>query len=144
MSFPRNAAFALLMAIAFSAAASPGWAAGPANHEKAYRLEAVPGSPLKRVVVTQKAAQRLDIQTGQITTSPSGKLIAPYRALQYDTEGRPWVYINPEPLSFVRHRVTVERIEGDNVTLADGPPAGTPVVTIGVAELYGAERGVGH
>ena len=141
MSFPRNTALAFLMAVAFSATACPGWAAGP---EAPYRLEQVPGSPLKRVVVTAKAAQRLDIQTGQITTAPSGKLIAPYRALQYDIEGRPWVYTNPEPLSFVRHKVTVERIEGDNVTLVDGPPAGTPVVTVGVAELYGAERGVGH
>jgi hypothetical protein len=141
MSFPRNTALGAIVGAALLAAATP---VGAATIERPYTLEAVPGSPLKRVVLTQKAAQRIDIQTGQVATAPSGKLIAPYRALQYDTEGRPWVYINPEPLSFVRHKVTVERIEGDTVTLVEGPPPGTPVVTVGVAELYGAERGVGH
>ena len=40
--------------------------------------------------------------------------------------------------------VVVEAIEGKNVYLKEGPPAGTMVVTVGAAELYGAEKGVGH
>jgi hypothetical protein len=57
----------------------------------------------------------------------------------YDTEGKTWTYTNPEPLVFVRHLVTIDHIDGDKAFLADGPPAGTKVVTVGAAELYGSE-----
>lgn len=144
MLSPRSIALAMLASAALSTPAGQGLAASAASHEKPYRLEAVPGSSLKRVVLTPKAAQRLDIQTGQIGKDPSGKLIAPYRALHYDMEGQPWVYTNPEPLSFVRQKVTVERIDGEKVFLTDGPPEGARVVTVGASELYGTERGVGH
>lgn len=116
---------------------------GGGAHEKPYRLEAIAGSPVKRVVLTPKAAQRTDIKIGQMSLDSSGKLIAPYQAIFYDLDGTAWVYTNPEPLSYVRHKITIQRVEGDNVFLADGPPAGTRVVTIGVAELYGTERGIG-
>ena len=33
---------------------------------------------------------------------------------------------------------------GDYAVLSDGPAAGTPVVSVGVAELFGAEFDVGH
>ena len=112
--------------------------------EKPYRLETVEGSPLKRIVLTPKAAERLGIKTGQIGKDAAGKLIAPFRALYYDMTGQAWVYTSPEALSFVRHKVSVERVEGDNVFLIDGPPDGTRVVTAGAAELYGTERGIGH
>ena len=61
-----------------------------------------------------------------------------------DLNGETWTYTNPEPLVFVRHRVTVEYISGDLAVLLDGPPAGTSVVTVGAAELFGAELGVGR
>ncbi len=38
----------------------------------------------------------------------------------------------------------VELIRGDDVYVTDGPPAGTPIVVVGAAELYGTEKGVGH
>lgn len=117
---------------------------GGEKHEKPYRLEEIAGSPIKRVVLTPKAVQRTDINTGHMSMDASGKLIAPYLALFYDLKGEAWVYTNPAPLSFVRHKVTVERVSGENVYLADGPPVGTRVVTVGVAELYGTERGIGH
>ena len=43
----------------------------------------------------------------------------------------------------MRHPVTGEYIEGDRAILLDGPPVGTNVVTVGVAELYGADTGIG-
>ena len=62
----------------------------------------------------------------------------------YDPQGRTWIYISPQPRTFVRFQVDVDRIEGDRVFLRDGPPLGTVVASVGVAELYGAEFGVGH
>jgi hypothetical protein len=47
-------------------------------------------------------------------------------------------------LTYVRHGVTIELIRGDDAHVTDGPPAGTPIVVVGAAELYGAEKGVGH
>jgi len=44
---------------------------------------------------------------------------------------------------FVRTQVRVDRIDGDVALLLDGPPSGTSVVTVGLAELFGAETGVG-
>jgi hypothetical protein len=133
-------AFALQMTTpaAIAASAEGSKAAAPA------KIEAIAGTKLSRVTLTQKAAQRLDIRTGAIGVDESGRKIAPYTSLFYDLAGEAWVYTNPEPLSFVRQKVTVELIKGPNVYLKDGPAAGTHVVTVGVPELYGTEKGVGH
>ena len=69
--------------------------------------------------------------------------VIPYSAVLYDARGRSWVYTNPEPLVFVRHPIRIDTIEGDNVLLTEGPAAGTAVVTVGGAELFGTEFGVG-
>lgn len=108
------------------------------------QLEPVAGTQLKRIKLNAKAAQRLDVQTAQIRQDSSGKKIVPYASLVYDLNGIAWVYTNPEPLTYLRHGVTVELIKGDDAYVSDGPPAGTPIVVVGVAELYGAEKGVGH
>ena len=65
--------------------------------------------------------------------------MVPYGAVYYDAKGAPWVYVNTAPLTFERRRIGVERIEGDVAVLSEGPPVGTPVVTVGAALLYGAE-----
>jgi hypothetical protein len=39
----------------------------------------------------------------------------------------------------VRERVRVGRVDGDRVLLSRGPAAGTRVVTVGTAEVYGTE-----
>ncbi len=60
----------------------------------------------------------------------------------YDPEGGTWVYTNPEPLVFERAAITVDFIDGETAALLKGPAEGTLVVTVGSAELYGAEFGV--
>jgi hypothetical protein len=62
----------------------------------------------------------------------------------YDPKGGTWTFTNPQPLVFVRHKIVVDRVEGDRVILSEGPPAGTVVVTVGAAELMGAEHKYGH
>jgi hypothetical protein len=70
--------------------------------------------------------------------------VMPYGALMYDKKGHTWTFTNPSPLVFVRAAVEVEDIEGDQVILAEGPPVGTVVVTVGATELMGAEHKYGH
>ena len=103
-----------------------------------FKLEPIEGSDFQRVILTEKAAKRLDIQTAPIR---DGNVI-PYAAVLYGLEGETWAYTNPEPLVFVRQAIVIDQINGDSVTLSEGPDTGTAVVIIGVAELYGAEVGV--
>lgn len=71
------------------------------------------------------------------------RLVVPHSAVIYDLEGEAWVYINTEPRTFVRHKITVDYIDEGTVVLSAGPPPGTAVVANGVAELFGTEFGVG-
>ena len=71
------------------------------------------------------------------------QLVVPVASLLYDLNGGTWIYISPEPLQFLRVPVVVDYIKDDLVVLVAGPPAGTKVVTVGVAELHGADTGVG-
>ncbi len=67
----------------------------------------------------------------------------PYGAVLYDPEGDTWAFVNVSALTFVRAPIDVDHIDGDVAFLSGGPPAGTKVVKVGAAELYGAEIGVG-
>jgi hypothetical protein len=75
----------------------------------------------------------------QLSGSNEKKKVVAYGAVYYDAKGDAWVYVNTKPLVFERRRVGVERIVGDLAVLSDGPPVGTPVVTVGAALLYGTE-----
>jgi RND family efflux transporter MFP subunit len=75
--------------------------------------------------------------------SESG-LVVPYGAVLYDIDGGTWVYEASSPQVFVRRRVELARVVQDLAVLRRGPPEGTPVVTVGAAELFGTEFGVGH
>jgi len=110
-----------------------------------FQLEEIDGSDLKRVILTAKAAERLDIQTSQVQDeqiSGVSRKVVSYAAILYDLEGQTWLYTNPAPLTFVRESITVDFIDGDTAVLVKGPSSGTEVVVIGVAELYGTETGV--
>ena len=103
------------------------------------------GTARKRVTLTDKAAQRIDLQTAEVQAVQVGGAehqAIPYAAVIYDTTGNTWVYTNPEGLTFVRESVEVESIDGDQVILSAGLNPGVRVVTVGVAELFGAETGV--
>ena len=136
MNMNRSIFFVLILAaLLLSACGSP----VPVTGEKIApsKLEPIEGTDLSRVILTEKAAQRIDVQTAPV----SGTVI-PYAAVIYDTEGNTWIYTNPEPLVFVRQSILVDRIEGDEAILSQGLDSGTIVVTVGVSELYGAETGV--
>ena len=100
-------------------------------------LEEIEGSELKRVILTEKAAERIGVQT-----VPVNGRVVPYSAVIYDIEGNTWVYTNPEPLTFMRVPIVIDRIEGDQAFLSEALGTDAPVVTVGVIEIYGAETGV--
>ena len=113
------------------------------------KVEPVEGTELNRVTLTAKAMKRIDLKTDLVREQPvsrsaSARKVVPYSSLIYDAHGQTWVYTSPEPGTFIRHKVDVDYIEGDLVVLNDGPPTGTVVASVGVAELYGAEFHVGQ
>jgi hypothetical protein len=107
------------------------------------KVEEVDGTDLSRVTLTPEAAERLDIKTAPVQDGNGAQMVIPYAALVYSPTGETWTYTNPEGLTFVRQRIVVDRIDGDRVVLTKGPAPGTKVATVGVAELFGAEAGVG-
>ena len=100
------------------------------------------GSQPSRVTLTEDAAAKIDVQTvlaQDERVNGETRTVIPYAAVLYDENGDTWTYTNPEPLVFVRTHITVERITEGKAVLSEGPPAGVAVVTVGAAELFGAE-----
>lgn len=118
--------------------------ASPPVHEPAV-VEPVAGRDVQRVTFDAKAAEQVSLRTATVRRSGAGTVV-PYAALIYDDHGTAWVYTNPEPLTYLRAPVAVDRIRGSRVWLDDGPVPGTRVVTVGSTEVYGAELDIagGH
>lgn len=111
------------------------------------QVEPIEGSDRSQIILTEEGAHRVGIKTEpvRISTTRSGarhQSVVPLDAVLYDKDGKTWTYTNPEPLTFVPQEVVIARIEGDTAVLRSGPAPGTPVVTVGGAELLGAEYGV--
>ena len=100
-------------------------------------LEEIEGSDLKQVTLTEKAAERIGLET-----VPVQGMTVPYAAVIYDIEGNTWVYTNPAPLTFVRAPIEIDYIDGDQAFLVQALETEDPIVTVGVIEIYGAETGV--
>ena len=117
------------------------------EHPHPAQVEPIDGSELSRVILTEAAMTRIDLQTTTLIEEQqngSKHKVVPYSSIIYDPQGRTWIYTNPEPRTFVRFQVDIDRIEGDRVLLREGPAEGTVVASVGVAELYGSEFKVGH
>ena len=116
-------------------------------NEPPSHVEPIEGSELSRVTLSERAAQRLGIETAEVSSEEiagTPRQIIPYGAVIYDSSGATWTYTSPEPLTFVRHPITINAIDGDQAVLSEGPEDGTTVVSVGAAELYGTEYKVGH
>jgi hypothetical protein len=112
------------------------------DEDEPAKVEHFEGATPARVTLTEEAVKRLDIKTEMIGVAEidgTVRRVIPYAAVLYDIGGETWTYTNPEPRVFVRHSITVDRVGGDQAVLSNGPPSGTAVVTVGAAELYGAE-----
>jgi hypothetical protein len=120
--------------------------------EKPATVELVAGQEkLHRITLTPRAAERLAIQTVEVAQAPGAgsRTKVPYSSIIYDAQGGAWAYVvDGAPLVFVRQAITVDDIvadaAGDYAILTMGPDPGRSVVSVGVAELFGAEFEVGH
>jgi hypothetical protein len=110
--------------------------------EEPVAVEPIAETDIQRVTLTASAAERLNIQTTTVEPSGDGRVV-PSAAVIIDTTGTYWVYTNPEPFVFVRQEIRPVHEEGLQAFFENGPETGTPVVTLGVPELYGAEFGIG-
>ena len=132
---------ALQLVVAMASAAPEGGGtkkkAGPAQ------VESISGSSVKQISLTEKGAKRIDVQTGEVGTEGSERFV-PYRSVMYDVTGGTWVFAVVKPLTFVRQKIVVTTIKGEKAYVSDAPAAGTKIVVTGVAELYGAEKGLGQ
>jgi hypothetical protein len=109
------------------------------------KLEPVDGTDFMQMVLTEKAFERLDIQTAPIReeqVNDSQQKVIPYAAVMYGLQGETWTYTNPEPLVFIRQPIVIDYIKGNLAYLLEGPDIGIEVVVVGAAELFGAEVGV--
>jgi multidrug efflux pump subunit AcrA (membrane-fusion protein) len=143
MSPIRSSGIAALLVAAGLTVAGCGGSAGAADEALAeVSTVSTPddGSPAV-VTLVEAAAKRLDIETTAVTDGPDG-LTVPYSAVVYEPDGSTWVYIQAEALTYQRAAITIDAIDGDEVTVTDGPPAGTEVVSQGAAELVGVETGI--
>ncbi len=117
------------------------------GHTEPAYVEPIEGGSLNRIVLSERAAERIALATTPVVDDASSgapRKIVPYAAVIYSPDGKTWAYTTSEPRVFVRQAIEVERIEGDKAILTAGPDAGTEVVIAGAAELLGAESGLGH
>ncbi len=106
-------------------------------------MEEIGDTELHTLTLTPQAIERLGLTTTEVESGDGGVTV-PYAAVIYDHGGDTWVYTNPEPEVFVRAAIVVDRIDGDTAHLSAGPEPGTSVVTLGAAELFGAEFDTAH
>ena len=109
---------------------------------KPVRLEPIAGTDVNNVILTADAAKRLDLQTMAVRQEEikgTQRIVIPYAAVLYEANGNTWVYVNVKPLTFVRQAIVIDYIDSDQAILSKGPAADAVVVTVGAAELFGAE-----
>jgi hypothetical protein len=97
---------------------------------------------LHKLTLSQRAVERVGIVTKPVQTQVAGgraRLVVPYSSIVYDAQGNSWIYTATTPVSFVRHRVVVDRVSAGRAILSRGPRIGTKVVGVGAAELFGTE-----
>jgi hypothetical protein len=96
---------------------------------------------VEQVTLTPEGVRRLGVRTGAIGTAGGHKVI-PYAAVLYAADGSTFTFVSPKPRIYHEAPIVVDRIDGNRAILRRGPAAGTPVVTVGSAELIGTEHGV--
>jgi ketopantoate reductase len=107
-------------------------------YEPAHLESTGPNQP-KRVILTEEAERRIQLQTTLVKTH-GADVSVDQTALIYDQKGKLWVFTVIEPLTYMRAAVSIKEVNEKNLAvLSSGPPAGTEVVTVGAIELWGTE-----
>jgi hypothetical protein len=140
----RLMAVVLLSGVAVSGCAkSSEFNSEPPENEGVAKVEKVKG--VDQIVLTARAAQRLGIQTSHISRvriAGASRTVIPYAAVLYDESGNAYTFTSPSRLTYVQRPIRVDYVRGGRAILSSGPRVGTPVVTVGSAELIGTANGV--
>lgn len=139
----------LLISIAATGCSSSGAQEVTTANEPAVVTPVDGSENLHRIQLTDDAADRigLTLTTVSVASTPSRadgthpEAVAA-GAVVYDSAGATWVFVQQQHLTFQRAQVVVSRVVGDTAVLRSGPPVGSTVALVGVAELKGAEEGV--
>ncbi len=112
-------------------------------HQKIQPAKIVPGSKSSpsHVILTTDAEKRLGIESSVFKPNTSGISELPTSAVLYDTSGETWVFVQSAPQEYYRERARIIQVRG--TLFQTDTHLKLPIVTQGVAELYGAESGVG-
>lgn len=144
MRIDRKLAAVGTLALLLSLSACAAEATSDDGVDPAATVEAVGDTGISTVTLSELGATRLGIEAQPVEAAPKGDGLAiPYDAVIYDADGATWVYTNPSGRTYVRAPIEITRIVGDEAVLSSGPAIGTAVVTVGAAELVGAEAGLG-
>jgi hypothetical protein len=106
--------------------------------DEAASVEPIKGTSYNTIKLSAEAAERLGIKTGTISEK-RGRKVIPYAAVSYTPNGGTFTYTSPKERTFVRQPIRVKTVRRGEAILSHGPPVGTAVVTVGTAELFGAE-----
>lgn len=100
-----------------------------------------PGADTKLGLKTEPIRDATIIGSDNDVDAPP-RVLVPLSAVIYDIDGSTSVFVRTDPRTYVRERVTVVDISGENAVLSSGLPLGAAVVTVGGVELLGAQKGV--
>jgi hypothetical protein len=142
----RYAGWVATVALAAGCSNAVGSESDPAA-DPAARVVTGEGSRPARITLSHQAERRLGIETAAVepasaTAGAGARLELPYAAVVYDADGKAWAFTSVSPRTYQRAPLAIVSVHDDVVTLRSGPPAGTEVVTVGAAELVGAEAGI--
>ena len=146
----RIGAVALLLVSTAVASCSRSVAEEPATAGEPAVVTPVEGSQnLHRIQLTDDAADRIGLTLTTVSAAAKTRpadgahpAVVAAGAVVYDSSGDTWVFVQQQHLTFQRAQVVVSRVVGNTAVLRSGPPVGSQVALVGVAEIKGAEEGV--
>ena len=93
----RHRWFLTGLAVAAQALSACNSGTSSAPKVEAITIEEDEASGLKTLTLSEKAAQRLGVETAEVAGTGSGD-DDPVRAVVYDSAGKTWAYVNEDPL----------------------------------------------
>ncbi|MFI8914681.1 efflux RND transporter permease subunit [Streptomyces sp. NPDC053513] len=130
-----------------SACADSQSSAAPAaehDEEPPAEIEKVPEGRIPRLTLAEDTVARLHITMEPLRQAPLDgagppQTLIPLKAVVYDPEGKTFAFTSPKPFVYLRTPVELGRFGKDDAVVKSGLVKGTPVVTVGAAELLGIE-----
>lgn len=114
------------------------------EHPKPVRInpatvERLQDGRLPKIVLTDHAVKRLGIISQKLRSG----FEVPRSSLLYDTQGRAWVYVDLGHSTYQRAEIEVLKVRDEVLEIKSKFEPSIQVVTIGAAELFGTESGIG-